>query len=163
MQRHEADCFAVSQQRRTDDCAESDQSRSLVIGEVRISKNIGDLQCALGNRNAAHQSPGVGRAAMFGDAFAPFRLEPEGCGQRVAITVTAPEYGLTRPAQARSRLDERVQNFLQIERRAADRFQNLSRRGLPLKGLLQLLRARLLGLEQARVLDGDHGLPRERL
>ena len=61
-------------------------------------------------------------------------------------------------AQLRSRLREHVEHGLQIARRAADDLSTSAGRGLLLQRLGQLTCTRLLGLEQARVLDGDDGL-----
>ena len=55
-------------------------------------------------------------------------------------------------------MDQRVKHRLQIEGRAADNLEDIGRRSLLAQGLLKLARARLLGFEQARVLDGYNSL-----
>ena len=66
--------------------------------------------------------------------------------------VLAGEYGRhIRLAQARGRLDQRVEHRLQIERRAADDLEHVGGGGLLLQGFAQLV-------EQPRVLDGDDRL-----
>ena len=50
-----------------------------------------------------------------------------------------------------------------VGRRAADDIEHFRNRGLVFERLRQFLRPRLLGLEQARVLDGDDGLVGEGL
>ena len=65
-------------------------------------------------------------------------------------------------AQARRSLDDRVEHRLQVDRRAADDAEHLAGRSLVFERLLQLALARLLLLEQPRVLDGDDGLVGER-
>src|SRR5262249_50300238 len=59
-------------------------------------------------------------------------------------------------AQASRRLDQRIENRLQIECRAADDLEYVGGGGLLLEGFAQLV-------EQARVLDGDDGLSGEGL
>ena len=61
-------------------------------------------------------------------------------------------------AQARADRHDSIEHRLQLRRRAADDAQHLAGRGLVFERFLQLLRPRLLGLEQPRVLDGDHRL-----
>ena len=54
-------------------------------------------------------------------------------------------------AKARRRFDQGVEHRLQIEGRAADHLEHVGGGGLLLQRFAQLV-------EQARVLDGDHGL-----
>ena len=61
-------------------------------------------------------------------------------------------------AEPRRALRDRIEHRLDIGRRAADDVEHLARRGLVFERFLQLALARLLGLEQPRVLDGDDGL-----
>ena len=63
-----------------------------------------------------------------------------------------------RLAQLGGGLDQNIQNLLQIEGRAADHLQYVGGRGLLMQRLGQLAGTRLLRLEQAHVLDRDHGL-----
>ena len=62
-----------------------------------------------------------------------------------------PHIGFTQP---RGRLDQRVEDRLQIEGRAADHLEHIGGGGLLLKRFAQLV-------EQARVLDRDHSLSGE--
>jgi hypothetical protein len=79
------------------------------------------------------------------------------------VSVEAEDAHVVRSAEARGAPDHRVEHGLQVRGRAADRPQDLSRRGL----LLERLRERVvLGLElvhQALILDTDDGLVREGL
>jgi len=61
-------------------------------------------------------------------------------------------------AQARGRLNQRVENGLKVEGRTANDLENVGRRGLLLERLRQLFRARLHLLEQPHVFDRDHRL-----
>src|SRR5262249_3813348 len=65
-------------------------------------------------------------------------------------------------ANAKRVFQHGIENRLQISRRRADDTQDLRGRCLLLQRLAQLARALLLGLEQAYILDGDHGLVGER-
>src|SRR5262249_48714266 len=63
-----------------------------------------------------------------------------------------PSYGgLVGFTQSGCRFDQRLEHRLEIEGRATDDLEHVGRRGLLLQRLAQLI-------EQARVLDGDHGL-----
>src|SRR5262245_17810744 len=73
------------------------------------------------------------------------------CGQAKNIAVALEQPRVIRLAKARRRLDERVEDRLQIERRAADDLEHIGGGGLLLQRFAQLL-------EQACVLDGDDGL-----
>src|SRR5262249_53923314 len=61
---------------------------------------------------------------------------------------------LVRTAQARRRLDQRVEHGLQIEGRAANHLEHVRGRGLLLQRLAQLV-------EQAGILDGGNSLTSE--
>ena len=58
---------------------------------------------------------------------------------------------------------DRVEHRLQIDRRAADDLEHVAGRGLVFERFVQFALARLLRLEQPRVLDGDDGLVGEGL
>src|SRR5262249_200446 len=68
-----------------------------------------------------------------------------------------------RLTQSSRRLYDRLQNGLQVGRRAADDTEHVTRIGLVFERLYQLALARLFLLEQPRVLDGDDGLVGEGL
>src|SRR6516165_9515535 len=74
-------------------------------------------------------------------------------GRRGIVTVAFRTEDLSpiRLAQPRRRLDQRLENRLQIEGRAADDLEHVGGGRLLLQRLAQLV-------EQARVLDGDDGL-----
>src|SRR5262245_52109412 len=63
-----------------------------------------------------------------------------------------------RIAEARGGLDQRIKYPLQVERRPADDLQGVGGGRLLFQGFCQLTLARLLCLEQSRVLDGYDGL-----
>ena len=67
------------------------------------------------------------------------------------ITVVPGDKSELRLAQRRGPFRDRFEHGLHVRRRAADDLENLRRRGLPLPCLLGLV-------EQAHVLDGNHGL-----
>src|SRR5215467_15745872 len=73
------------------------------------------------------------------------------------------DHGVIRIAQARCRLDQRIEYFLHVEGRPADDLQNIGSGRLLFQGFCQLALARLLSLKQPRVLDGDHCLVGEGL
>ena len=66
-------------------------------------------------------------------------------------------------AQARRRRDQRFEHRIEIERRSADRFEDVGRRRLLLQRFLKILRPRLHLVEQPHVLDRDHRLVSESL
>src|SRR5205823_10171782 len=66
--------------------------------------------------------------------------------------------GVTQP---RSRLDQDVQYWLQVEGRAADRLQHVTGRRLVFERLLEVARALAQFSEQARILHRDDRLRRE--
>ena len=66
--------------------------------------------------------------------------------------------GLVGIAEPCGRFDERLQHRLQIEGRAADDLEHVGGGGLLLQRFAQDLGARLHLVEQAHVLDRDHGL-----
>src|SRR5262245_5403341 len=71
--------------------------------------------------------------------------------------------GVIRTAQARRGLDQRIEYFLHVEGRPADDLQNIGGSRLLIQGFCQLAFARLLSLEESRVLDGDDSLVGEGL
>ena len=79
------------------------------------------------------------------------------------VSVEAEDARVVRSAEARGALDHRVEHGLQIRRRAADRPQDLTRRGLLFQRFGQIGIARLQLPEQAHVLDGDDRLVGEGL
>src|SRR6516165_2623197 len=58
---------------------------------------------------------------------------------------------------------DRVEHRLNVGRRTGDDIKHLARRGLVLERFLKFALARLLRLEQPRILDGDDSLVREDL
>src|SRR5262245_1049507 len=76
----------------------------------------------------------------------------------VEASLQQPEIGKVRLTQSSRRLYDRLQNGLQVGRRAADDTEHVTRSGLVFERLYQLPFARLLRLEQPGILDGDHGL-----
>src|SRR5262249_25555483 len=73
-----------------------------------------------------------------------------------------PEYGGHRAAaQVRGVLQDRLEHRRHIRRRSRNDAENFAGRCLLLQGLRQIAVARLQLLEQAHVLDGDHGLAGE--
>src|SRR5262245_12411944 len=66
--------------------------------------------------------------------------------------------GVIRIAQARCGLDQRIEYYLQVERRPADDLQNIGGGRLLFQSYCQLARTRPYLLEQPCVFDGDDGL-----
>ena len=70
------------------------------------------------------------------------------------VPVASPKERVVCLTQSRRGLDQRIKHCLQIEGRAADHFEHVGSGGLLLQRFAQLV-------EEAHVLDGDYGLPRE--
>ena len=68
------------------------------------------------------------------------------------------QHHVINPTNPRGALDDRVEHRLHVRWRAADDAEHLGRCRLMLQGLAQFCVALLEFLEQADVLDGDHGL-----
>src|SRR5439155_4768629 len=86
-------------------------------------------------------------------------------GSKMILPVVAqPEHdgkvSVTQPARG---LDDGAEHRLEVEARAADDIEHIAGRGLVFERLLKVTFARLLGLQQSRVLDGDDGLVGEGL
>ncbi len=79
------------------------------------------------------------------------------------LAVEAPDDAAPGLAQPHRVLGQRLEDRLEIERRPPDHLEQLAGRGLLLERDPQLAVARLELLEQAHVLDGDHGLVAEGL
>src|SRR6185295_12592511 len=95
-----------------------------------------------GNRITVDVVAMLGRGAMVGDAV-------------VHVTVAPENETLVRSAESSCALDERVQDRLEIERRAADDLENIGSGSLLFQRLGEGLIAHFKLLEQPDVLDGD--------
>src|SRR6516165_6197757 len=82
-----------------------------------------------------------------------FQLRRHSVASRNAIDVAITKENdvVLRLAEPRCRLHERIEHRLQIECRATDDLEHVARSSLLLQGFPQFV-------EQARVLDGNHGL-----
>ncbi len=76
----------------------------------------------------------------------------------VCLVIADDDMGRVRRTQPRGGFDQRVQNRLEVERRPADHLQHVARGGLILERLCQIVGASADLVQQAGVLDGDHGL-----
>ena len=63
-----------------------------------------------------------------------------------------------RVAKSRGAVGDRIENRLNLRRRAGDDLENFTGRGLLLQGFGQIAIANLNFIEQADILDGDHCL-----
>ena len=107
------------------------------------------------NDGAAANSSTHERPRVFPDRSREGDLSMMG-GKAKNIALHLKDRGVVGIAQARCRLDKRIEDTLHVERRAADDFEHVAGCGLLLKGFTQLV-------EQPRVLDGDDGLVGESL
>ena len=82
--------------------------------------------------------------------------------QNHGVPLAESQHHVINPTNPRGALDDRVEDRLHIRRRAADDAEHLGRRRLMLQGLAQFRVAFLQFLEQPNILDGDHGLSRQR-
>ena len=78
------------------------------------------------------------------------------------VPLTESQHHVINPANPRGALDDGIEHRLHVRRRAADDAEHLGRRRLMLQRLAQFCVALLDLLEQPHVLDGDHGLSRQR-
>ena len=92
-----------------------------------------------------------------------FRGEAETCSEVIEIISSLEDGALFRLADVDRRLDQRIEDSRQIERRAADDLEHIRCRRLLLQRLAKFGGARLHVLEQADVLDGDDSLIGESL
>src|SRR5262245_32144743 len=76
------------------------------------------------------------------------------CHKPASTVLQSVDNGIVRSTQLSSRVDHTFQDRVQVESRAGDDVKHLACRRLVFERLGQLARARLLRLEQPRVLDG---------
>src|SRR5207237_3374933 len=96
---------------------------------------------------------------MFSVKRLIFRWEPKICGKRVGVIRLTPEdHGLIGNAQPSRSLDYRVEHRLQVESRAADDLQHITRRGLIFERLLEIARALTQFIQEPRVFHCDDRL-----
>ena len=74
------------------------------------------------------------------------------------FTLAESQHHVINPTNPRRALDDGVEDRLHVRRRAADNAEHLGRCRLMLQGLAQFRVALPEFLEQAHVLNGDHGL-----
>ena len=75
-----------------------------------------------------------------------------------SVPLAESQHHVIDPTNPRGALDDGVEHRLHVRRRAADDAEHLGRRRLMLQRLAQFRVALAEFLEQAHVLDGDHGL-----
>jgi hypothetical protein len=128
---------------------------------LRVSQNIGDMNCSTLNSG----SPGTGPTSRSECGFLPELDHIVGSAIVGHITkgfaVKTVYVPPTSSAELHSILNKRLKNRLKIERRSTNLFQHIGSRRLLLEGLLQLACACPHLLEQPRVLYGDHRLVRK--
>jgi hypothetical protein len=164
VQGEHADQLVLLEHRHEEDGAHSsqldagDHCRQTLPGVALFRCRIGEVNHRLARYHAAH-----GRFR--------FRTEwrlPAGFGERCrsvmrggqgqSVTVPAVDVAELGVANPRCLLQHGGKHRLEVAGRAADDLKHLGRGGLLLQRFRQLLRALLLGLEQPRVLDGNHRL-----
>src|SRR5215469_8784536 len=92
-----------------------------------------------------------------------FRWHIVCCRKVKPAALELPNEGIFCLAELRGGLGYGIKDGLELRRRTIDDLDHIRRGSLLLQRLGKLARLRLLGLEQARVLDSDHGLAREAL
>src|SRR5262249_6089783 len=126
-------------------------------GVFRIGENIRDLNGFPLQQNSRDHTA-ASRCKRLG-LYKLIVLSRVTVARRVVIRadiLLAHDRGLIRLTQLRRRLDQRVEHGLKIESRAADDLEHIGGGGLLPERFTKLI-------EQAHVLDGDHGLVSEGL
>ena len=117
----------------------------------------------LGSQHAAGDGLRAMRVRRAPPRLRECRRHIEGCRDIQPFTVPAIDVAEARAADANSVFEHRRKNRFKLAGRAGYNAQHFRRRRLLLQRFRQLLRTLLFGLEQPRVLDGDHGLVGEAL
>ena len=153
--------LAVAQQRNAEQRAHVHSLRGRHL-EFRIRLVVGNLLDLPGERHTPGDAvaPGATRASVA--RVLPRDLRAE--GRLGAEDVAVPEIDdAVARAEPHRRIHQRLQDRFQPERRAADDLQHVGGGGLLLQRLGEVARACLHLVEQAHVLDRDHGLVGEGL
>jgi hypothetical protein len=156
-----ADRDALAQHRHSQYGAIAAQSLRLGKRIVRIGQHVGDV-----NDLALEQGASDDRAAFRLDRHIANKFHELG---REAIGLRAIEHAVFLPrdrslvgvAKPGGRFNERLQDWPQIEGRAADDLEHIGGRGLLLQRFGQVVGALAQLVEQPCVLDGDDGLAGE--
>ena len=148
------DRCSFAQHRNTEHCVDAADLCRPAKGVLRIGQDVGNLNdlafqkrpsdyrsASEWNRMSGHVGLVLGCVAVLGNLPV----------DAILLAIDGSHIGL---AQPRHRFDQRVEHVLQIEGRAADDLEHVGGCGLLLQRFAQLV-------EQARVLDGNHGLVRE--
>ena len=162
-QHEHADRTSLSHQRHAQHRPEPDPVRRLQERVFRVGKHVGHLHDLVIEQYPPLHGAASRRQALVLGVRQPIGREIVVSGVVVAFRLLPSDCGHIRLAKLRGRLGERIEHCLQIERRAADDFQHVRRCRLLLQRLAQFGGARLHLVEQADVLDGDHGLVGEGL
>src|SRR5262245_28378511 len=108
----------------------------MVLG---IGKDIGYVnRTALQNRSSEKGSP-IRFGGISGETITLLFGETVCCGDRIDVTFACPENAAIRLAQANRRLNQRIQDCLEIESRPTNNLQHVSGRGLLLEGFPQFV------------------------
>ncbi len=104
----------------------------------------------------AHPATSVATVDTDLDAANGYRTKVSAASKQ--ISHRRAQHHVIDPTNPRGALDDGVEHRLHVRRRAADDAEHLGRRRLMLQRLAQFRVALAEFLEQAHVLDGDHGL-----
>ena len=99
-----------------------------------IAKNVDNLNCFAFERHTTHGGPPPWRDGMTFVKFPEFARIVKVSHTLIDFTVTTKQQTTFRLAQANSRLDQRIEHALEIERRTADDFEHVGGCGLLLEG-----------------------------
>src|SRR5262245_32542598 len=128
---------------------------------IRFGEHVCDLNCSAVDDGTPRNEP-TSKWVKVSDRGGRSNL-PMVRDEAQTIAKYLKDCRVIRIAQSRCGLHQRIEYFLHVERRPADDLQNVGGGSLLFQGFRQLALARLLSLEQSRVLNGDHRLVGEGL
>ena len=135
-------------------------AQGIVFG---ICQYVRDVNCLAFARHSSGDAAPSNSQRIFKRILLVFRGEAETCSEVIEIAPSLEDGALFRLTDVDGRLDQRIEDGRQIERRAADDLEHIRCRRLLLQRLAQFGGACLHLLEQAHILDRDHRLVGEGL
>ena len=127
-------------------------AQGMVFGICQYVRDVNRLAFA---RHASGDAAPSNTQRIFKRILLVFRGEAETCSEVIEIAPSLEDGALFRLTDVDGKLDQRIEDGRQIERRAADDLEHIRCRRLLLQRLAQFGGARLHVLEQAHILDGD--------